>query len=263
MLALDQLNPKNIMDKQKYKRLLQLGIVGGVALAVAPAIFLIIKGIVGLAIAAVVGGAVLALQPAVTTWLTNMKFKAVTAVVQANPIETLYTRQQERTQELETARVKLEGQATSLEKFRKKVAKLVQDYPEEARTYQDQLSDFERLLAYRVDQFKDAKTSLEVFKRNVVKAKDLYEMSLAAVETGAAMNAGEDFMSKFKEEVAFDEVDNTNAKAIAQLRMALADDNYVRDQIKGQEVRAINYTAEGGVILGNILKPIENVKVIA
>jgi hypothetical protein len=252
------------MDKTKFKRYAQLAVVGGAALIVAPIIFAIIKGIVGLAIAAAIGCAILAIQPAFTTWLTNMKFKAVKAVVQANPIETLYARQQERTQELEGARQKLEGQATSLEKFRKKVAKVVHDYPEDAKTYQEQLRDFERLLAYRVEQFKGAKTSLEEFKRNVVKAKDLYEMSLLAVETGNAMNASEDFMAKFKEEVAFDEVDNTNAKAIAQLRMALADDNYARDQIKDQDVRAINYTADGSVNLGNILKPIDvEAKVLA
>lgn len=244
-------------QKQRFKRFVQLGIVGGVALAVAPIIFLVIQGIVGLVVAAVIGAVVLALQPAFSTWLTNLKFKAVKAAVQANPIETLYAAQQTRTQELEEARQKLESQATSLEKFRNKVTKLSRDYPEDAKTYQDQLRDFERLLAYRVEQFKSAKGSLEVFKRNVVKAKDLYEMSLAAVETGNAMNAGEDFMAKFKEEIAFDEVDNTNAQAIAQLRMALADDNYVRDQIKDQDVRAINYTDAGSVNLGNILKPLD------
>ncbi len=244
------------MDKIKYKRLVQFGIIGGVALVAAPIIFLIIKGIVGLIIAGLLGGVALALQPAISTWLTNLKFKAVKAVVQANPIETLVAGQQERTRELDESRKKLEGQATGLEKFRNKVDKMVRDYPQDAKRFQDQLTDFERLLAYRVEQYKGAKRSLKERADKIERAKVIYEMSLAAVEAGEVMNAGEDFMAKFKEDVAFDEIDNTNAKAISQLRMALADDDYARDQIKDVDVRTVNYTPAGTVDLGNILAPL-------
>lgn len=252
------------MDKQKkFKLLTQLGIGGLVALVVSPIIFMVIKGIVGLAIAGIVGSVLMAIMPAFSTWLTNMKFKALKAVIQANPIETLTAQREERAAQLTQFSKALTDQTVALERFRNEVSNMQRDYPEEAPKYTAQLQDFEKLLAFRVAQYKAAKKALAKFDDSIKRAERIYKMSLASQQAGKAMNANMDFMSKFKEEVAFDAIEEENIKAIAALKRAMDDDDFVLNEIKTNniETHSITYDANGSVILGNILKPIEVVKV--
>lgn len=246
------------MDKQqKFKLMAQVAIGGLVALVVAPIIFMVVKGIVGLAIAGVAGGVLMALTPAVSTWLTAMKFKALKAVITANPVEVLQSQLQSREGEIEKFRKALTDQTTELERFRVEVDKLSREYPAEAKTYQAQLADFERLLAFRVDQFKAAKRAHEKFKSEIKKAERLYAMSMASQKAGQAMNTGEDFMSKFKEEHAFDAIEEAHIRAIATLKRAMDDDAFVRQEIETANVQphAVAYDNAGSVILGDILQP--------
>lgn len=245
--------------QKKFKLMAQLAIGGAIAFAVAPAIFMVVKGIIGLAIAAVIGGVCFALTPAVSTWLTNMKFKALKSVIQTNPVETLQSQREVRAQELQNFRVALNTQTVELERFRVEVQHMQRDYPDEAPRYVQQLQDFEKLLAFRVDQYKKAKVALVKFEDSIRKAERIYRMSLASQKAGAAMNANEDFMSKFKEEVAFDAIEEENIKAIAALKMAMDDDKYVLEQINTSNVaqHAVAYDPQGRVMLGDILKPVE------
>lgn len=249
------------MDKQqKFKLMAQLGIGGLVALVVAPIIFMVVKGVVGLAIAAAIGGVLMAVTPAVSTWLTAMKFKALKAVIKGNPVEVLQSQLQAREVELNKFRAALTTQTTQLEKFRSEVTKLSKEYPEDAKTYQDQLSDFERLLAFRVEQFKAARMAHEKFRSEIKKAERLYAMSMASAAAGVAMNTSEDFMSKFKEENAFDAIEDAHISAIAALKRAMDDDAFVLKEIKTSNVQthAVAYDNSGAVILGNLLQPVHS-----
>jgi hypothetical protein len=248
------------MDKLKelrFKLMTKLAIGAAIAFVVAPIILTIIGGMLGLAIAAVVGGTLMALMPAASTKLTVWKFKALEHVVRENPVEVMRGREQERAKELNDVGVALDKQAVALEKFKGRVGKLVKEYPEDTKQYEAQLADFELLFAGRVEQYKNLKRGHADYQRKVVKAQHLYEVAMMAQETGAAMNAGEDFMSKFKEEIAFDEVETQHFTALAQMKRSLIDDDFVREQIKDKEVRSINYSPDGRVQLGNILQPLE------
>lgn len=249
------------MDKkQRFKRLLQVGIVGGVAVVVAPTIFLIIQGLIGLITAFVIGGVALALQPAFSTWLTNLKYKAVKEVVERDPCTTLIAQRQERAQALEDARGMLEQQVAAVELFSKKTAKLIKEYPEEAEESTQTLREYEALLVFRVDQFKDVREKHKAFSRNVDKYIAKYELAQLSKATGAALNSGNDPMAKFKEEVAFDKIDREHAESLAHLRMALTDESYAKEQIKTvTSAHQVTYTPDGRVQLGNILAPVQEI----
>lgn len=250
------------LTENRYKLLVKMGMVGAAALVVAPIIFTVVKGIIGLAIAAALGGLMICAAPAVSTWLTAMKFKALKSVISANPIETLQGQRMERVKQLERFREALNEQTVELERFRSEVHKMQKNYPDEAARFEKQLVDFERLLAFRVDQFKAAKKALVKFEESIKKAEAIYRMSMASQKAGKALNANEDFMSKFKEEVAFDAIEEENIRAIAALQRAMDDDAFVLKEIEAKSIttHAVSYDDAGHVVLGNILQP-QTVKV--
>lgn len=247
----------DIQKQKRFKLIAQLGIGAAIALAIAPFIFMLIGGIVGLAVAAIIGGVLMALMPAASTWLTNLKFKALKAVVEDDPVTTLIAREQERAEALEDARIQLEQQTAGVEVFRTRASQIVKEYPEEEPALKQRLQEYEQVLAYRIDEFKESRKTFQEFQRTVAKFKAMYELAKLDEATGKSLNTGSDMLAKFKEQVAFDAIDQANAQSIARLRMSLVDDDFARQQIQGREVRTINYSDDGRVLLGNILKPID------
>lgn len=246
------------MDKAaKYKRFMQIGMVALVALVVAPIIFLIVKGLVGLIVAGVVGAIALATMPAITERLAQWKFQALKSVISRAPVESLYQRAKERWDALSEQRTILQTQAGALEAFKKKAEKFVKTYPEDAVQYTAQLLDYEKLFAYRVDQYKQAKTANDEFVKVVEKADAIYEMAVADAALGTSFNKDKDFMAIYREKTAFDTIDRASSDALANLRMALVDDDFVNKQMQSQEsIRTIAYDTAGNVILGNILNAV-------
>lgn len=243
------------MDQQKFKKYAAIGVTLAVCAIVAPFVALAIGGIVGIATAFALGSVLLAVQPAFTQWVTNMKFKALETVISYEPVLTLKTRAEERWKELDTQRSLLKQQAAALEEFTKKAKNFIKQFPEEAEDWMKRVNDYEKIFTYQVDCFKVAKLETEKFMVAIEKAEGIYEMAVLDAKMSKSFGKSRDFMSIFKEKTAFDSIDKANSEAMASLRMALIDENFVSEQIKLQETpqRAVNYTPAGTVNLGNIL----------
>jgi hypothetical protein len=241
------------ISQEKFKKLTQVGIVGLVALVVSPIIFMVIKGLVGLAIAGVVGAVLLALMPAFTEKMAQLKFQALKGVISRAPVESLHQRAKERWDELTQQRNTLHEQAASLAEFKKKAEKFNKDYPEEAPQVNEQLAGYEKLFTYRVELFKGAKLETEKFMKVVEKAEAIYEMAVADAKLGKSFNKGKDFMAIYREKTAFDAIDKANSQALANLRMALIDDEFAAKQGETQPVHAVTYDKGNHVVLGDIL----------
>lgn len=243
------------MNQEKFKKYATIGLVGLAGLIVAPIIFLVVKGIVGLAIAGVLAMGIMAAAPAVSQWLSNMKFKALEGVISYEPVLTLKTRAEERWAELDTQRALLEDQAATLEEFTRKAKGFIKQFPEEAPDWMQRIKDYEQIFAYRIDMFKKAKIETEKFMVTIDKAEGIYQMAVLDAKMSKSFGKTRDFMSIFKEKTAFDAIDKANSKAIASLRMALVDENFVSEQIKLQNepVHAVTYNPTGTVNVGNIL----------
>jgi hypothetical protein len=249
----------------KYKRLMQIGIIGVVGLVVAPVIFLAVKGIVGLVIAGVVGGIALALMPAVSEKLTQLKFQAMKIVISRAPVESLYARVQERHALLQEQRGVLQEQAANLESFKKKATKFMEVYPEEAASYQEKLTGYEKLFAFRVNLFKEAKAKNMEFVKVVEKAEAIYEMAVADAALGNSFNKEQDFMAFYREKTAFDAIERADNLAMSNLRMALVDDDVVNKlsaETTINSIHKVSYDPQGNVILGDILNTVPEPAVI-
>lgn len=250
--------------QQKFKTIVKVGLVAAVGLIVAPVVFLVIQGVVGLIVAGALGMTAMALVPALSERLTQLKFQAMKTVISRAPVETLHQRAKERWEELAEQRNILHAQAAALAAFKQKAAKFNIAYPEEAPQINEQLEGYERLFAHRVDLFKKAKEDTNKFMSVVEKAEAIYEMAVADAELGKSFNKGKDFMAIYREKTAFDAIDKANATALANLKMALVDDDYTTKQIQQtqQPIRSITYDNNSMPITGNILD-VSSVKVPA
>jgi hypothetical protein len=246
----------------KYKKLVQIGIIGAVGLIVAPVIFLAVKGIVGLVIAGVVGGVAIALMPAISEKLAQLKFQAVKMVIDRAPVDSLYVRVQERHTLLQEQRKVLQEQAANLEGFKKKAMRFMEQYPEEAAAYKEKLTGYEKLFAYRVDLFKQARKANQDFVKVVEKAEAIYEMAVADAALGQSFNKEQDFMAFYREKTAFDAIERADNLAMSNLRMALVDDEFAIKAVENQQVHQVSYDPQGNVILGDILNTVPEPAVI-
>lgn len=239
------------MTKDKFNLAMRLGLVALIALIVSPIIFMVVKGLVGIAAVLVIAGIMNALMPAAAEYLTQMKFGALKFVIDRAPVETLIGRAKERWDALDEQRQLLQQQAAQLEQYKKKAVAFSKQYPEEAVETEQNLKMYEELFAYRVQAFKDAKRETEAYMRTVDKAEAVYAMAVADAELGKSFGKNKDFMAIFREKTAFDAVDKASASALANLKMALVDNDYA--QKVEAPAHAVTYDPHGRPVLGQIL----------
>jgi hypothetical protein len=243
------------MTRENFNRLVKYGGFGLVALLISPLVFLILKGIMGMAAIAValaVAAVANALIPAFSEWLTQLKFRSLKAVISRAPIETMIQRAKERWEAITEQRALLQDQLATLQGYKRKTEETAQRYPEEAESMRLNLSQYEQLFAYRVDAFKEAKLSAEKYDHMVEKAEAMFSLAQADAKMSQSFGKQEDFMVRFKEKYAFDAVNEASDKAIANLRMALVDNNYA-EKIEAP-AHAITYDRLGNVVLGTTLE---------
>lgn len=239
------------MKQETFTRVVKYGALSLAALVISPIIFAIVKGVVGLALAAVVLLVLNALAPAFSVWLGQLKYGAMRAVISRAPVDALVQRLDERWKAIGTAAEALKAQAAELQQFKAKVSQYVRDWPEEAQAMQEKLAAYEKLFALRTDMFKRAKQDTQEFARKVDKAEAVYSMALADQKLAKSFGKQRDFDAYFREKVAFEEIDKASATSLASLQMALLDEEL--DKKIDAPVHAIKYSGTGEVITGNIL----------
>ncbi len=239
------------MKQETFTRVVKYGALSLAALVISPIIFAIVKGVVGLALAAVVLLVLNALAPAFSVWLGQLKYGAMRGVISRAPVDALVQRLDERWKAIKEASTALQEQAAELQRFKAKVAQYVHDWPEEAEAMKAKLDTYEKLFALRLDMFKKAKQNTQEFARKVDKAEAVYDMALADKKLAKSFNKTEDFDAYFREKVAFEAIDRESATSLASLQMALVDEQL--DKKVDAPVHAINYNANNEVVTGNIL----------
>jgi hypothetical protein len=245
------------MTKENFNRLVSFGLVGVAAIVIAPLVFLMIKGVVGLAVAIILVAILDALIPAFSAWLTHLKFSSLKFVISRQPIEELMQRAKERWDALAEQRDLLQQQAASLGLYKKKVEKIEREFPEDGPEARANLSQYEELFAYRVEAFKHAKEETQKFMRTIDRAESIYEMAVAEANMGKSFGKNKDFMAIFREKTAFDAVDKASADSLASLKMALVDEAYSTKV--SEPAKAVTYSA-GEPVLGSVLS-LDNVPI--
>lgn len=235
------------MDKAKFQHYAKLGLIGLAAIVIAPFVFLMVQGIVGVAVAIAIAGVLNALAPAASAALTALKFKSVKFVVDKAPVEALQARVQQMWKALEGDAEDVKQQKTSVEMLKQLCESTAREFPEEAENLKVRLAQREASLAVRVELFKQAKASVEAFARNVKKAERFYEIDCRDAEIGGRDKPSQ--MQNFITDKAFEAIERKAAEARAAVSMQLEG----IDANPSRPVHAIKYTPANTVDLGNIL----------
>lgn len=207
-------------------KVIALGVAG---FFVAPVIFLTIKGLVGLAIAAGLG---LLLVNVGAPWfgdkLANWKLKAIKAEAAKNPVETLQNDYKAKSIALDERKTAIEKLNGKIRTFSDKVDGIKSKYGVKDQSYiklSADLSDLRRIHADRSLKWRAAYAELQKYAESIERAAMIWEAGLAAAAAHESSGLSEDeFYQKLRAETAFDSIQNSYNEALASLDTSLLDE---------------------------------------
>lgn len=211
------------MEKSKIQRWAQIGLVGLAALIISPVIFMVIKGLVGLAVAAAVGATIVTLTPWVSMKLANWRVKAIKDEARTNPIETMTNLLIEKQRAYGLFKTQVETAVTAYKDFETRCREFSRKYPDRAQEFNRQLVDMSSLVEQKKAALIQAKETLREGENKLVEMKAYWEMSQAAqaAHQAAGLDTG-DLYEKLKADTAVDGVFESVNRAFAQLEVAAA-----------------------------------------
>ena len=213
------------IKREKYARIAKFGVVALVGLLVAPFIYLAIKGIIGLAIAALVIVALVNAAPWIGMKFANWKLKGIKAEAAANPIETLQNVYTEKDAALKRFLNQIEDFAAHVKQFETQVVEFSKQYPQDAASFQEKLENMRALLTVRRDRYRQAKATLAKFDAEIQRANAVWLMSQSAQALTKAAGMGtDDPYEKIKANTAIEAVERSMNVAMAELETTLLEE---------------------------------------
>lgn len=254
----------NELSQIKFSRKIKIALVLLTALLVGPISFFLTISALGIASAAIAVGIALfavgvvnALIPATSDWLTALKFKSVQAVATANPIETLLAEQAQSKADLDEAREGIERSMADVEVMAAEVQEIKGDpaaTKAQVEQWEERLGEYEKLLAYRVDLYKQAKIKHGDWDGVIRIARIEWRLLQSDARLSKTFQRKDEFMRKLRTQTALDTIQRESAQSRARLRMAIIDGEGTMEALKGQQpVHSITYDKNGKVVLGNVL----------
>ncbi|MNK09862.1 hypothetical protein D3C87_278460 [compost metagenome] len=193
-----------------------------VALVVAPIVFMIIKGIVGLAICA--GLILLATwgAPLVADQFANWKLDIIKGMASRAPIETMQNIFRERTEKIGEAIETFKEFSAEVSMFRSQVESLVRKYPDQRPKYEGIIGKMVEVLEMRRSGIARAKAALAEYGGEIEKADAVWNVSQAAMKLNKKMKMTDnDIINEIKSKTAIDSVERSLNMAMADLDTAM------------------------------------------
>lgn len=204
---------------------LKWGLGLGAAVLVAPVVFLAVKGIVGLAAAAVVGLVLINGAPVLAMTLANWKLKGIKYAATSNPVETLQNAYREQDAALDRFRQSITDFRAEVANFSTQVDGFAAQFPQDASKFSAQLEAMNRLLKVRESRYQTARGELQKFAGEIKRAEAIWKMGQAAQRLNKAAGfSDDDFLARIKTETALDSVQSSMNKAFAELETSLMDE---------------------------------------
>ena len=213
------------LKRKKFAGTVSIAI-GAVAIAVlAPAIMLLVKGIIGIGIAGVVALAIVNGAPVISMKFANWKVKAIVAEAKENPIETMINISHDRADKLVKALESIGNLTASIKNFSDKVVTFKKQWPAEAEAFDAGLNNAKLVLEQWKQKYSIAKEALAAYNLEIEKCKAVNEMAteLAALNKMAQMDSDQ-LMEELKSKTAIDEVSRRMNSAMATLETSLLEE---------------------------------------
>lgn len=212
----------NDLKKQKIATAVKYGLAAVAVILVAPMVFLLIQGIVGLALAAILALAVVNFAPVLSMKFANWKVQGLKAEARANPIETRENIALQNRERLQKASQELTTFAAEVRNFATEVKQLAVTQPDDADDFNDQLNKLQQLLELKRDKLRSAEQEATAFEEATKRAARKWKVAQSAIRmqklAGVSM---EDEMNKLLASESLDSVETAMNRAMAELDTAL------------------------------------------
>lgn len=218
----------NAIDDVKKARLaigLKWGLGLAAAVVISPIVFLAVKGLVGLALAATIGLAMVNFAPVLSMKFANWKLRGIKHEARTNPVETLQNQLVDRRKQLSAFRASITEFNAAVKGFEGKVTMFKRQQPDQADRFEKQLKGMQDLLVLRERRYREADAELDKFEGAIERASALWDMSLEAQrmnKLAGQQDAGA--FDRIKTDVAFDSVESSLNRAFAELETSLLDE---------------------------------------
>lgn len=221
--------------EQKRKRITTIVKIAALVVAgfvVAPYIFLAVKGVIGLAIAAGVAVVMVNVAPVLADKLANWRLAAIKREAAKNPIETLQLDFGKRQQALGKFKQAITNFGAATLNFEDKLDSFKERFPKDSAKFESQLTKMKALLTIRKKKYGEAQDALEQFANEIDRAKAIWSMGQEAAKMNSAAGmTDDDFLSKIKTETALDSVTTSMNSAFAELETSL-DESKAEKEVK-------------------------------
>lgn len=206
-----------------FAKFIAWGLGLGAALVIAPVVFMIVKGILGIGLAVAAGWFMIKMAPAFSTWATNLSLKLVRWEARVNPIETRMNVAMERDAQIAQAEKDIKSFNGAIKTYANQVEEVRKRYPEEAPKFEAHLRAMEKLLDRRYTALEKAKLELIGYVSATEKASFIWDMTKASenISNSAAKLSEKDAIHRIKSDEALKSVDASMANSFAELDHAL------------------------------------------
>lgn len=182
----------------------------------------VITGLLGFIVAAAIAGTTYWALPLIEQKATNLKLYLMKKEAADNPIETLENEFMRRNIVLTDAEHKVETFDASCQSFADKVGQFKKNWPDQAPKFIAILDKMRQVLARQQQLLIESKRSLNLFEKEIDKAKAIWSMvQAAAVLNKSAGLSQEEFYAKLKTETAMDSITDGMNTTFAQLNTSL------------------------------------------
>ena len=213
------------LKRKRIETLVKVGGLGLVGLLVAPFVFVAIKGLIGLVVAAGISFGVISFLPYFAMKIANWRLKAIKSEAMKNPVETLQNQLVEKTNALQRYQEQLATLMAQISDFADEVKQYIKDGLEDAPVYQEQLDKLKQMLKMRQQKFSQTKQDLADFADSIERAERKWKMACAAAAISeAAGDIDGDIFDKICIETSLNSIQTKLNRSFADIELAFADE---------------------------------------
>ena len=228
------------ITKEKIELWAKIAIAVLAIFLVAPIIFELVKGILGVAAAVLIAGILIAVAPAVSLAIANLGVFLLKFEATRNPVETLQNEYKEKAKLLESRKDAIELGMAKLKTFEGKVLTLKTKYPEEAPQFEAQLKLMRELLEIRKDRYKTAARGLKDFQDVVEKADAIWQVTQALKDISVGHDQTDEFYSELRTKTALESVQESLAHSFSELDSSMMEEDIEKEYLDGAENPLLN-----------------------
>lgn len=213
------------LKRQKFAKIVQIAIGAGAVILLTPAIMLLVKGLVGIAIAGLIGLTIVNFAPVVSMKLANWKVKAIVDEAKENPIETMVNVANDRADRLTKAKQSISDLSAGIKNFMDKVVEFKKTWPNEAAAFDAAVANAQRVLQKWQSDYQIANVALKQYLMEIDKCRAVNDMALEMAKLNKMAQMDSDkLMEELKSKTAIDEVSKRMNSAMAQLETSLLEE---------------------------------------